>query len=149
MTHTAPKRVLMIAFHFPPCKGSSGSLRTLNFVRHLPKLGWNPIILTASASAYQEIGLDQLKDIPPDVPVHRALALDAARHLAIKGRYPSWAALPDRWVTWIAGGVPAGLRLIRKYRPDVLWATYPTASALWIASAARTARSPSFSCACG
>jgi len=25
-----------------------------------------------------------------------------------------------------------GLRLIRKYRPDVLWATYPTASALWI-----------------
>jgi hypothetical protein len=132
MMLTASKRVLMIAFHFPPCKGSSGSLRTLNFARHLPKHGWSPIILSANARAYQETGLDQLKDIPPEVPVHRALALDAARHLAIKGRYPSWAALPDRWVSWIPFGVSAGLRLIRKYRPDVLWATYPTASALWI-----------------
>jgi glycosyltransferase involved in cell wall biosynthesis len=132
MAQTLPKRVLMIAFHFPPCKGSSGSLRTLNFARHLPNRGWNPVILSASARAYQEVGTDQLKDIPPGLPVHRAFALDAARHLAIKGRYPSWAALPDRWVSWIASGVSAGLRLIQKHRPQILWVTYPTASALWI-----------------
>ncbi len=132
MSPTVPKRVLMIAYHFPPCKGSSGSLRTLNFARHLPDHGWNPIILSANPRAYQEVGTDQLGDIPPNVPVYRALALDAARHLAIKGRYPSWAALPDRWVSWIAGGVPAGLRVIRKYKPQIIWVTYPTASALWI-----------------
>jgi glycosyltransferase involved in cell wall biosynthesis len=133
MAQTIPKRILMIAFHFPPSKGSSGSLRTLNFARHLPKHGWNPIILSANARAYQEVGTDQLKDIPPNVPVYRSFALDAARHLAIKGRYPSWAALPDRWASWIASGVPAGLRLIRRHRPQILWVTYPTASALWIA----------------
>lgn len=132
MEQTLPKRVLMIAFHFPPCKGSSGSLRALNFARHLPKHGWDPVILSASSRAYQKVGSDQLNDIPSDVPVYRAFALDSARHFSIKGRYPSWAALPDRWVTWIAGGVPTGLRLIRKYRPRVLWVTYPTASALWI-----------------
>jgi glycosyltransferase involved in cell wall biosynthesis len=132
MTPIAPKRVLMIAYHFPPSKGSSGSLRTLSFARHLPQHGWNPLILTASPRAYQEVGTDQLKGISPDLPVCRAFALDSARHLAIKGRYLSWTALPDRWVSWIAGGVPAGLRMIRKYQPQVIWVTYPTASALWI-----------------
>lgn len=122
----------MIAYHFPPCRGSSGSLRTLNFARHLPEHGWNPAILSANPRAYQEVGTDQLREIPADVPVCRAFALDTGRHLAIKGRYPSWAALPDRWVSWILGGVPSGLRMIRKYKPRVIWVTYPTASALWI-----------------
>jgi Glycosyl transferase 4-like domain len=129
---TAPKRVLMIAYHFPPSKGSSGSLRTLNFARNLPKHGWSPLVLSANPRAYQDVGTDQLRDIPHDLPIRRAFALDAARHLAIKGRYFSWTALPDRWVSWIAGGVPSGLRMIRKYRPQVIWVTYPTASALWI-----------------
>jgi glycosyltransferase involved in cell wall biosynthesis len=38
-------------------------------------------------------------------------------------------ALPDRWVSWCVGAVPAGLRLARRYRPDVIWSTYPIASA--------------------
>lgn len=129
---TGPKRVLMIAYHFPPSRGSSGSLRTINFARHLPKHGWNPLILTANPRAYEDVGTDQLKDIPRDLPIWRALALDAARHLAIKGRYVSWTALPDRWASWIAGGVPTGLWMARKYGPEVIWATYPIASALWI-----------------
>jgi len=33
------KRVLMLAFHFPPHAGSSGIQRTLRFVRHLPEHG--------------------------------------------------------------------------------------------------------------
>ncbi len=129
---TVPKRVLMIAYHFPPFRGSSGSLRTINFARHLPRHGWSPLILTVNPRAYQDIGTDQLQDISSDLPVCRAFALDGARHLAIKGRYMSWTALPDRWVSWIAGGVPSGLWMIRKYRPAVIWVTYPTASALWI-----------------
>ena len=38
------KRVLMIAFHFPPVAMGSGHLRTLGFVRHLPALGWEPSV---------------------------------------------------------------------------------------------------------
>jgi len=126
------KRVLMIAYHYPPARGSSGSLRTLNFSRHLPKHNWNPIVLTVHPRAYPEVGEDLLKDIPAGIRVHRAFCLDANRHLSIKGRYLQWTALPDRWVSWILGGVPAGLRLIRKYKPQVIWSTYPIASALWI-----------------
>lgn len=121
--------VLMIAFHFPPQRGSSGIQRTLQFVRRLPALGWQPLVLSADPRAYEATGPDQLKEIPPEVLVRRAFALDSARHLAIKGRYLGWTALPDRWVSWLLGALPAGLSLIRRRRPQAIWSTYPIASA--------------------
>lgn len=123
------KRVLMIAFHFPPLRGSSGIQRTLKFAQYLPQFGWHPVVLSAHPRAYGNSGDDQLRDIPPEAVVHRAFALDSARHLAFKGRYPGFLALPDRWVSWLLGAVPAGLRLIRQYRPHVIWSTYPIATA--------------------
>jgi len=123
------KRVLMIAFHFPPQRGSSGIQRTLQFVRRLPALGWQPLVLSAAPRAYESVGPDQLDEIPHQVPVRRAFALDTARHLAIKGRYIGAMALPDRWVSWLLGAVPAGLALVWRQRPQVLWSTYPIASA--------------------
>jgi glycosyltransferase involved in cell wall biosynthesis len=129
------RSVLMIAFHYPPCRGSSGIQRTLSFSRYLAEYGWSPIILSASPHAYANQGPDQLRDIPDSVPVHRAFALDTARHLSLRGRYISWTSLPDRWVSWCLDAVPAGLRLIRRYRPDVIWSTYPIATAHLIALA--------------
>ncbi|WP_307721879.1 glycosyltransferase [Pseudoduganella plicata] len=61
--------------------------------------------------------------------MHRAFALDTSRHLALGGRYPRWLALPDRWVSWVFGAVPAGQKLIRRHRPEAIWSTYPIASA--------------------
>ncbi len=61
--------------------------------------------------------------------VRRAFALDTSRHLSIRGSYPGWLALPDRWVSWWFGAVPAGWSMIRKYRPEVIWSTYPIATA--------------------
>jgi len=123
------KRLLMIAFHFPPLAGSSGIQRTISFARHLPQFGWEPLILTAHPRAYERVTDDQLGDVPSDITVERAFALDTARHLAILGRYPAFAARPDRWVTWWLGAVPRGLAMIRKYRLDALWSTYPIATA--------------------
>ena len=127
------RRVLMIAFHFPPLNGSSGIQRTLRFVQHLPALGWQPIVLSAHSRAYSSTANDLLAEIPSDIIVKRPFALDTARHLAIAGRYPRPLALPDRWASWALGAVPAGLMLIRKYRPDVIWSTYPIATAHSIA----------------
>jgi len=123
------KKVLMIAFHFPPQAGSSGILRTLNFVKYLPANGWTPIVLSANPRAYEECRDDLLKSIPKETKVIRAFALDAARHLGIMRKYPSFVALPDRWSTWWFGAVIAGLREIRKEKPSVLWSTYPITSA--------------------
>jgi glycosyltransferase involved in cell wall biosynthesis len=126
-------RVLMIAYHYPPMRGSSGIQRTLKFSRYLGEHDWHPVVLSANPRAYASISDDQMKEIPVDVPVHRAFALDTSRHLAIKGRYLGALALPDRWASWWFGGVAAGLRLIRKYRPEVIWSTYPIATAHLIA----------------
>jgi hypothetical protein len=125
----------MIAFHYPPGRGSSGLQRTLGFSRYLPEHGWGPVVLTVKPSAHPEVGGDQLGDIPAGVPVTRVLALDTARHLAMGGRYPGWLSIPDRWATWLLGAVPAGLRLVRRHRPEVIWSTYPIATAHLIAYA--------------
>lgn len=61
--------------------------------------------------------------------VVRAFALDTQRHLSIFGRYPGFMSLPDRWQSWILGGVLAGVPLVRKWRPSVILSTYPLASA--------------------
>ena len=123
------RRVLMIAFHYPPYQGSSGLLRTLKFSQYLPECDWVPIILTAHPRAYLQTQTHQLKDIPPQVHVERAFALDTVSHLSIGGRYPGFFALPDRWATWWFGAVTAGMQLIRQHKPDVIWSTYPIATA--------------------
>jgi glycosyltransferase involved in cell wall biosynthesis len=123
------KRLLMIAFHFPPFTGSSSIQRTLSFARQLPRFGWEPLVLTAHPRAYERVSDDQLGDLPAGSTVERAFALDAARQLAIRGRYFGVTARPDRWVAWWLGAVPRGLGMIRKYRPTALWSTYPIATA--------------------
>lgn len=128
-----PKRVLMVAYHFPPLAGGSGILRTLGFARHLPDCGWQPLVLSPSPVAYAQKGTSQLAQIGQRATVRRTLALDAARHLAIAGHYPRCLALPDRWSSWWLSAVPAGLRMIREYRPDAIWSTYPIATAHLIA----------------
>jgi hypothetical protein len=124
----------MIAYHFPPLAGSSGIQRTLRFVQHLPALGWEPLVLSANPRAYEKTSDDLMGDVPPNIEVRRAFALDTARHLQFKGRYFGWMARPDRWISWKMGAVREGLRLIAKFKPDVIWSTYPIATAHLIGS---------------
>ena len=127
------KRVLMVAFHFPPMNVSSGIQRTLRFAQYLPEFNWEPLILSAHPRAYSGVSPASLGEVPPHLQVRRAFALDSTRHLSFRGAYPQWLALPDRWWSWWLGAVPAGLLLIRKLKPDVLWSTYPIATAHLIA----------------
>ncbi|SRR5581483_4170245 len=122
-------KVLMIAFHYPPFEGGSGVHRTLKFSRYLPENGWQPIVLTANPRAYPKTGVQQLAEIPQNVVVRRAFACDTARHLSVGGRYLRSMALPDQWVSWWCGAVISGLSLIKRYKPSVIWSTYPIATA--------------------
>jgi glycosyltransferase involved in cell wall biosynthesis len=127
------RRVLMIAFHFPPGKGSSGLQRTLNFARHLPEHGWTPRLLTVMAHAHPAVSDEQLGDVPADLKIVRAPSLDVARHLAVAGRYPGFLALPDRWSSWKWAAIPMGLAQCLAWRPHAIWSTYPIATAHVIA----------------
>jgi hypothetical protein len=128
------RRVLMIAFHFPPMHGSSSIQRTLKFAQYLPQYGWEPIVLSAHPRAYSATRNEQMDT---SITVQRSFALDSARHLAWRGRYPRWLATPDRWASWWGSAVPSALGLIHRYRPQLIWSTYPIATAHLIALAVR------------
>jgi glycosyltransferase involved in cell wall biosynthesis len=123
------KRALLIAFHFPPQAASSGIQRTLSFSRHLDSYGWEPMVLSAHPRAYAAQNPTQLASVPAHLVVKRAFALDTKRHMGFKGRYLEALALPDRWVSWLLGAIPAGLSMIRRHRPEVIWSTFPIATA--------------------
>jgi glycosyltransferase involved in cell wall biosynthesis len=130
---TPMRRVLMVAYHFPPLAGSSGIQRTLRFVQHLPQLGWQPLVLSADPRAYERSSPDLLPEVPAGTVVRRAFALDTARQLAWKGRYLGAMARPDRWMSWRFDGVRQGLQLIREFQPQLIWSTYPIPTAHRIA----------------
>lgn len=121
--------LIFVAFHFPPLQGSSGIQRTLSFVRHLPAHGWRPHVLTAREEAYDSVSQSSLALVPAGTHVHRCWALDSRRHLAVRGRYLDVMAVPDRWLSWVPGGVARGVALARRLRPAAVVSTYPIASA--------------------
>jgi hypothetical protein len=123
------KRALLIAYPFPPFKGSSGIHRVLSFCRYWPEDGWDVTVLTVQPRAYAEIDTRQLADVPAATQVVRAFALDSARHLSIAGRYLRVTALPDQWISWLPDAVRRGLQLIRKGGIDAIVSTYPIATA--------------------
>lgn len=123
------KRVLIVAYHFPPVKVSSGIQRTLKFCTYLREHGWEPLVLTITPSAYETTSQDQLKEIPDDVIVERAFGLDTSRHLAIAGKYFHRMAQPDRWISWWPGAVWTGMRMIKRYKPAAIMSTFPIATA--------------------
>lgn len=125
----AVRRVLLIAYHFPPLAGSSGIQRTLRFAQQLPEFGWEPVVLTTQPLAYERTADDLLQELPQNLRVERAFCLDTARHLAIAGRYPGWLARPDRWISWRPDALRRGKRLIRELGIQALWSTYPIATA--------------------
>jgi glycosyltransferase involved in cell wall biosynthesis len=133
------KRVLMIAYHYPPEGMSSGVLRTLKFSKYLPEQGWQPHVLTLKESFYPVRDEGLLKEIRAEVVVHRTLGLDSSRHLAISGRYLSALSVPDCMVGWLPFGVARGLRIIARDRIDAIYSTSPQPTAHLIAATLKLA----------
>lgn len=135
MKSTAPRNVLMVAYHYPPEGSSSGVLRTLQFTRHLPALGWNPQVLTLRRSVYPVRDETLEAAVPRAVTIHRVRGWDTSRHLAIHGRYLEWMAVPDPFVTWLPFGIARGLRVVRNEHMGAIFSTSPKPTAHLIAAA--------------
>jgi glycosyltransferase involved in cell wall biosynthesis len=130
-----PLSLLMITYHFPPISASSGYLRALKFAKYLPDFDIRPSILTVKTTAYETVdnkNYDLLDELNKNINVHQTFALDSSRHLSFKGKFLSWTAIPDRWVSWIPLAVIKGYLLNRKENFDALWVTFPISSALFI-----------------
>ncbi|MDJ1008311.1 MAG: glycosyltransferase family 4 protein [Paracoccaceae bacterium] len=73
----ASKRVLVIAYDFPPI-GGSGVQRTLKYVKYLPEHGWDIDVLTVRETQQVNKSRDPslLDELPSEVAVHRTGLID-------------------------------------------------------------------------
>jgi glycosyltransferase involved in cell wall biosynthesis len=151
-----PVNVLLVTYSFPPV-GGVGVLRAASLARYLPAEEIRLDVLTArNASA---VGTDarSLKEIPPEVTVHRTITLDlpfgikkAIKRLIAGSRPPvaqaaSSASLdkpgflkrilqntmqPDPQVTWLPILTRAARRIVRKRKIDLVLITVPPFSSV-------------------
>jgi len=113
VTETRTRRVLFVAYYFPPM-GGSGVERPLQFVKHLRRYGWEPTVLTAWPDASAQLDETLLSDVPRGAEVI-ALASDerlfrTAARLGL-GRLSALLFRPDAQVMWARRALAAARRV--------------------------------------
>ena len=126
-TGVAMKKILFIAYHFPP-SGGGGVQRSLKFVKYLPGAGYLPIVLTIEApDGRRWTPKDQalMDEVPPAVKIHRVTIPDevhtpgklerAVRELlGMRSRFGR---------TWMERAIEAGTRIALEEKPDLIFVT--------------------------
>ncbi|HBF38738.1 MAG TPA: hypothetical protein DDW50_15645, partial [Firmicutes bacterium] len=129
------KRVLVIAYHFPPLAGA-GVLKTLRTTRYFSQFGWQPIVLTVkNPEPYHRAA----NPIPEGTLVYRSWRIPGgnllSRVLRRLGLDERWLLLPDQHILWAPGAFLAGLYLIIRQKIDLIYVTGPPYSALMVGAA--------------
>jgi glycosyltransferase involved in cell wall biosynthesis len=75
MTVKALKRVLIVAYVFPPV-GGAGVQRVTKFVKYLPEFAWQVTVLTAANPSVPLQDESLLADVPPQTKIVRARTLE-------------------------------------------------------------------------
>lgn len=141
-----PKPLLVISYLFPPV-GGAGVQRITKFVKYLPEMGWQPLILTVSNPSVPVLDDSLLGDLPESTIVYRARtwepgyatkkAVSAAQESS-RGRLNPFvftnkllrklgAALlqPDPQILWLPGAFRQACRIIPRHRPHLILVTAP------------------------
>lgn len=132
------RRMLAVAFHYPPDHTSTGVLRTLKFTQYLVGHGWRSDVVSVPESLYVSTDPAFNQQVPQGTRVFRTWAADVKALLGVRGIYPDFAAIPDRYWPWIFSAARRAGRLLREEKVDVVYTTYPVATAhlvgLWLKS---------------
>jgi glycosyltransferase involved in cell wall biosynthesis len=124
------KRVLFIAWFFPPSAGA-GVQRTARYVKYLRDFSYEPIVVAPAEDAFRRdplaLGEDRtfLSEIPPDVKVYRAPACQPYGLLRLLKRLRllwlwSFFIRPDEKLTWALSAVPIAVKAARRERVDLI-----------------------------
>ena len=120
----------MLAYVFPPI-GGGGVQRTLKFVRYLEPLGWDATVVSTRSRHYPARDPSLLQEVPAATRVVRTHALPLARWVGLVfyrlrlRRSFAWVTWPDGGLGWAPFALVAGLRAVRRDRPDILYSTSP------------------------
>jgi glycosyltransferase involved in cell wall biosynthesis len=141
MTSERARRVLMLAYYFPPL-GGAGVQRAVKFAKYLPESGWEPSIVTTRSTVYRARDSSLADELPAGLQIIRAReprgAMGPALALQKLGltRASRVAAFPDHATGWIPDALRVTLRVIRRERPAVLFSTSAPFSSHLVALAA-------------
>lgn len=155
----ATKRVLFVAYAFPPV-GGAGVQRTTKFVKYLRHAGWDASVLTVSEASVPVLDFSLGPDVPADTVIRRARTLEPSYRVkqtvaepthsglkaaALRGLRRAGRALlqPDPQVLWAPDAIRQGLQLLASTPHDAVIATGPPFSCFLIGSIlARRAKLP-------
>ena len=147
-----PKRVLLVAYQFPPV-GGAGVQRAVKFVKYLPEFGWQPTVLTVANPSVPVLDRSLEADIPAATVIRRGRTLEPGYAVkaavsagggssvtggakqAIKGiarRAANFLLQPDPQILWVPGAVREGLQALREIPHDAIMVTGPPFSAFLI-----------------
>jgi glycosyltransferase involved in cell wall biosynthesis len=137
------KKVLIIAYYFPPL-GGSGVQRTLKFAKFLPQFGWQPTILTVGPTAYYTKDESLLKEIEhlniqiirtqsrgPNALLHKnhgVVKMPKERMRRILNFISDMFFIPDNKIGWKHYALKAASEHLSKNKYDVIFATAPPAT---------------------
>ncbi len=134
-----PRRVLVIAYYFPPM-GLSGVQRTLKFVKYLPQFGWHPTVLTVEPWGYvarDESLLADLEGKPVEVvrtpaagpgrlfKTKEVVDLPPERVRKMLSRLSDSVFFPDNKIGWKRKAVQTAVELHGNTPFDLIFATAP------------------------
>ena len=109
-----PRRILLLARHFPPI-GGAGVHRSLGSVRNLPAHGYAPVVVTGPAertTRWSPRDTTLLSQLPPGTELHRIPGPEPhGEREGWGGRVDRWLQRRPRWVQWwVENAVAAGIR---------------------------------------
>ena len=110
------RRALIVTFHFPP-SSASGSFRMLGFARHLPRAGWEAVVVAPPRMPWEAVDPELLRQVPPETILHRV----SYPHSRISMPLRLWAP----WTTWLVKAWPACVRAVRRDRSEVVLTSGP------------------------
>jgi glycosyltransferase involved in cell wall biosynthesis len=111
-----PRRVLLVTCYFPPT-GAVAAFRLLSFARHLPHSGWEVGVVAPGRMPCEPCDEALARQVPPEtivfsVPFPNSLPARLARKFIYHG-------------VWLPRALPALVRAIRQFSPDVVLTSGP------------------------
>ncbi len=104
-------RALILAYYFPPI-GGAGAQRPAKFVRYLPSVGVEPIVITGpgdSVGRWTPTDDSLAAEIDPETSVHRIAGPEPSGSKGWRGRSERWLGLRAPWSRWwVEGTVELG-----------------------------------------
>ncbi|HYT94638.1 MAG TPA: glycosyltransferase family 4 protein [Gemmataceae bacterium] len=110
------RKLLLVTYYFPPC-AASGTFRALGFARHLPKFGWQPVVVAPPRIPWEPLDEGLLRQVPPETPMYRP-AYPRGRVAGLLQRFVSSGV-------WWPRALAACAQAVREHRPDAVLTTSP------------------------